>query len=69
MLASIVSVIGVNYAFIYPYMKLDFSIYGYPTTFITMLAVSIVISTLTARVREQEKLRHETAQAQHGRGH
>lgn len=63
-LASIVSVIGVNYAFTYPYMKLDFSIYGYPTTFITMLAVSLVISTLTTRVREQEKLRHETAQAQ-----
>ena len=63
-LASIVSVIGVNYAFTYPYMKLDFSIYGYPTTFMTMLAVSLVISTLTTRVREQEKLRHETAQAQ-----
>lgn len=30
----------------------------------TMLAVSLVISTLTTRVREQEKLRHETAQAQ-----
>ena len=63
-LASLVSVLGVNYAFTYPYMKLDFSIYGYPTTFITMLTVSIVISTLTTRVREQEKLRHETAQAQ-----
>lgn len=63
-LASIVSVVGVNYAFTYPYMKLDFSIYGYPTTFMTMLAVSLVISTLTTRVREQEKLRHETAQAQ-----
>ena len=63
-LASLVSVLGVNYAFTYPYMKLDFSAYGYPTTFITMLAVSLVISTLTTRVREQEKLRHETAQAQ-----
>ena len=63
-LASLVSVLGVNYAFTYPYMKLDFSIYGYPTTFMTMLTVSIVISTLTTRVREQEKLRHETAQAQ-----
>ena len=63
-MASLASVIGVNYAFTYPYMKLDFSIYGYPTTFMTMLAVSLVISTLTTRVREQEKLRHETAQAQ-----
>ena len=63
-LASVVSVIGVNWAFTYPYRKLDFTIYGYPTTFITMLAVSIVISTLIMRVREQEKLRHETEQAE-----
>lgn len=62
-IASVVSVIGVNWAFTYPYMKLDFSIYGYPTTFITMLAVSIVISTLATRAQEQEKLRHETEQA------
>ena len=39
LLAAIVSVIGVNYAFTYPYMKLDFSVYGYPLTFMTMLAV------------------------------
>ena len=61
--ASLISVIGVNYAFTYPYMKLNFSIYGYPITFLTMLTVSIVISTLTTRSREQEKLRHEAAQA------
>lgn len=62
--ASVVSVFGVNYAFTYPYMALNFSIYGYPVTFLTMLAVSLVISTLTTRSREQEKLRHEAAQAQ-----
>lgn len=63
-LSSFVSVLGVNWAYTYPYMKLDFSIYGYPTTFLTMLAVSLVISTLTTRVHEQEKLRHDTEQAQ-----
>lgn len=63
-LTSFVSVIVVNWAFTYPYMKLDFSIYGYSTTFLTMLAVSLVISTLTTRVHEQEKLRHDTEQAQ-----
>lgn len=62
-IASVAGVIGVNYAFTYPYMKLNFSIYGYPITFLTMLAVSVVISTLTTRVHEQEKLRHEAAQA------
>ena len=62
-MASLISVVGVNYAFTYPYMKLNFSIYGYPITFLTMLTVSIVISTLTTRSREQEKLRHEAAQS------
>lgn len=61
--ASLTSVIGVNYAFTYPYRELNFSIYGYPVTFLTMLAVSLVVSTLTTRMREQELLRHETAQA------
>lgn len=61
--ASLISVIGVNYAFTYPYRELNFSIYGYPITFLTMLTVSIVISTLTTRAREQEQLRHDAAQA------
>ena len=63
-LASVVSVLGVNWAFTYPYMELNFTIYGYPVTFLTMLTVSIVISTLTTRVQEQEKLRHENEQAE-----
>lgn len=63
-LASLASVIGVNWAFTYPYMKINFSIAGYPMTFLVMLAVSIVISTLSTRVHEHEKLRHETQQAE-----
>lgn len=63
-LASLVSVIGVNWAFTYPYMKINFTIAGYPMTFLVMLAVSIVISTLTTKVHEHEMLRHETEQAE-----
>lgn len=59
-LASLTSVITVNYAFTYPYAKMDFSIYGYPLTFMTMLAVSVAACTLTSRVREQERLKVET---------
>lgn len=43
-----------NYAFTYPYLKLDFSIYGYPLTFMTMLAVGFAVSTLTTRLKAQE---------------
>ena len=60
LLAAVVSVIGVNYAFTYPYMKLDFSVYGYPLTFMTMLAVGFASSTLASRLRMQEQLRIET---------
>lgn len=59
LMAAIASVFAVNWAFTYPYMKLDFSIYGYPLTFMTMLAVGSAISTLTSRLKSQEKLKTE----------
>lgn len=59
-LAAAVSVLGVNYAFTFPYMKLDFSIYGYPLTFLTMLAVGVAVSALTTRLKAQERLRTES---------
>ena len=58
-LAAVASVCAVNWAFTYPYMKLDFSAYGYPLTFITMLAVGIASSALATRLKEQQKLRLE----------
>ncbi|MBQ2895949.1 MAG: PAS domain-containing sensor histidine kinase [Oscillospiraceae bacterium] len=58
-LAAGLSVVGVNYAFTFPYLKLDFSIYGYPLTFMTMLTVGLATSTLTGRLKEQERLRAE----------
>ena len=54
-LAALASVITVNYAFTYPYAKLDFTIYGYPLTFLTMLAIGCVVSALTSRVKAQER--------------
>lgn len=59
LMAAVVSVFAVNWAFTYPYMKLDFTIYGYPLTFITMLAVGFAVSTLASRVKAQEKIRTE----------
>lgn len=59
-LAALTSVVAVNYAFTYPYWSLDFTPYGYPLTFMTMLAVGFAVSTLTTRVQEQEQLRVES---------
>lgn len=60
LLASLASVVMVNYAFTYPYYKLDFSVYGYPLTFFTMFSVSLVVSALVTRVKNQEKIRIES---------
>jgi len=56
---SFVGVICVNYIFTYPYWRLDFTIAGYPLTFLTMLSVSLIVSTLTSRVKQQEQMRME----------
>jgi two-component system sensor histidine kinase KdpD len=57
---SVVAVFGVNYVFTYPYFAFNFTISGYPVTFLTMLAVSVITSTLTTQIKQQEKLRVET---------
>lgn len=56
---SVLAVIGVNYIFTYPYMAFNFTITGYPLTFLIMLAVSLIISTLTTGIKKQERMRTE----------
>ena len=58
-LASMIAVIGVNYAFTYPYFAFDFTITGYPITFIVMLAVALFVSALTTRIKAQEQVHLE----------
>jgi len=59
LMAALISVFEVNWAFTYPYMKLDFSVYGYPLTFLTMLAVGIASSTLGWHMKHQHELELE----------
>jgi Osmosensitive K+ channel histidine kinase len=56
---SVLAVICVNYIFTYPYMAFNFTITGYPLTFVIMLAVSFIISTLTINIKKQERIRVE----------
>ena len=60
-LAALSSVFGVNWAFTYPYMNFNFSLPGYLITFVTMLAVGLVTSLLSSRIKAQEKLKIENA--------
>ena len=58
-LASVIAVIGVNYIFTYPYFHFNFSMTGYPLTFLCMFVVSLFTSTMTSQVRAGEKARLE----------
>ena len=55
-LSSIFGVIGVNYFFTYPYFAFNFTISGYPITFLAMLTISLITSTLTIKVKENARL-------------
>jgi two-component system sensor histidine kinase KdpD len=57
---SVAAVFGVNYAFTYPYFAFNFTISGYPITFLSMFIVSVITSALTTQVKQQEKLRLES---------
>ena len=61
LVASMVAVVGVNYVFTYPYFEFNFTITGYPLTFLSMLAVSISVGTLTTQIKQQEQIKLEVA--------
>ena len=58
-LSSVAGVVCVNFIFTYPYWEVDFTIAGYPVTFLSFLAVSMTTCTLTNQVRQQQELRAE----------
>jgi len=58
-LASLISVLAVNYAFTYPYYAIDLISPECVASAIVMLSVSIATSMLTTRIKLQEKARSE----------
>ena len=59
LIAAVAGVVCVNFIFTYPYWAVNFTIAGYPITFLTFLMVSVITSTLTTQARQQERLRSE----------
>ncbi len=59
LIAAVAGVVGINYIFTYPYWAFNFTISGYPLTFLTLLMVSIITCTLTIQAKQQERLRSE----------
>lgn len=52
--ASLFCVAAINVFFTFPYYKMDFSLDGYPFTFVGMLTISIITSTATTRIKKQK---------------
>ncbi|WP_313155157.1 sensor histidine kinase [Lacrimispora sp.] len=58
-IASIISVICVNFVFTYPYMAFNFIMEGYPVTFIALLIISSITSATTTHLKEQSRILNE----------
>ena len=52
--ASLFCVIAVNFLFSYPFFKFNFSLDGYPVTFIGMLAITLITSATTTSLKHQK---------------
>lgn len=57
--ASVLGVFVVNFMFTYPYYAFNFTATGYPLTFVVLLGVSIVTSTLTTQLKQRDMLKLE----------
>lgn len=51
--AALFCVVFINYFFTFPHFKLNFTLSGYPVTFLVMLAITLIISTLTSHMKRQ----------------
>lgn len=58
-LAALFCVAAVNIFFTYPFYKMDFSLDGYPVTFVGMLAISLITSATTTRMKKQKTILDE----------
>ncbi len=59
--ASFLSVMALNFAFTFPYFKFNFSIRENILSAVIMLIITIISSTLITKVKQQEKMKAETA--------
>lgn len=58
--ASLISVLALNFAFTFPYFKFNFSIPENLVSGVIMLIITVLSSTLTIKIKQQENLRVET---------
>lgn len=57
--ASLLSVLAINYAFTFPYLKFNFSIHANFISALIMLIITIISSMLTIKAKQIEKMKSE----------
>lgn len=55
-ISSLIAVICINWIFTFPYLKINFTLSGYPVTFAFMLAISLITSTMTTHLCKQAEI-------------
>ena len=50
------SVIAINYLFTYPYYKINFTLTGYPITFLLMSGITLILCTMTSHMTIQSEM-------------
>ena len=59
LVSALLGVVCVNYVFTYPYFQIDFTMAGYPLSFLAFLMVSVITCALTSQAKQKEALRLE----------
>lgn len=54
--SSLISVVCINCFFTYPFFSVNFTLSGYPITFVCMLAITILTSAMTTRLKIQDRM-------------
>jgi len=56
-MASVLSVLAINYIFTYPYYDFNLTLSGYLLTFIVNLSISLIVSVMNTNIKQQEHMR------------
>ncbi len=59
-MSSVITVLLINYFFTAPYSAFDFTLKGYPISFLTLFVIAILASTITAKFKQQVNLTLES---------
>ena len=55
-ISSLFCVVFINWCFTFPYFKVNFTLSGYPVTFLVMLTIALIVCTMTTQLKKQDKM-------------